>query len=392
MSAAAILALALCATQARVPERLAPLRDHSELTKSVFARADELRLQILVGEVARKDGQPALVRHAFRADAEYFYPAGAMGLLAAIGALQTLEELRATSPELSRATPLRFHPLFEGEGIESQDVTNRDGGAITLEHEVRKLFLASDDAAFNRVYEFAGVDALDRCFDERGYRTVRIFHRLSTPRAETEELRTPRVDLVLGEKVVTLPERTAKKRAGSKAKGLLVGTAQRLDGQLVPKPFDFARKNAVSLVELQDVLVTLARPELDVGRKPFALSDASREWLLDVARELPSQSRNPRFSRTEVPDDSSKWVAAGVWERVGRDRVRVASKSGRAYGFSIDSAYVEDRVGERAFFVTVALFTNADGVVNDGAYEYDTVATPFLADVGEALAKLLLAP
>lgn len=392
MNVLGALVLALLATQAKVPERLAPLRDHSALSKDVFARAEELRLQILVSEVVVKDGKPALERHAFRADAEYFYPAGALGLLASIGALQTFDELRAKTPELSRTTPLRFHPLFEGESVASEDVTNRDGGAITLEHEVRKLFLANDDAAFNRVYELAGVDALDRCFDERGFRTVRIFHRLSTPRAEAEELRTPRVDFVLGERVVTLPERTASKRAGSKAKGLLVGASQRLDGELVRKPFDFARKNAVSLLELQDVLVMLARPEIDVARKPFALSDASRTWLLDVARELPSGSRNPRLPRAEFPDTSCKWLLAGLEKTVARDRLRVASKMGRAYGFSVENAYVEDRVGERAFFVTVAIHTNADGVINDGAYEYDTVATPFLADLGEALAKLLLAP
>lgn len=392
VSALAILLFALLPAQAKVPERLAALRDHSALTRDVFARAEELRLQVLVGEVVVKDGKPALERHGFRVDAEYFYPAGALGLLASIGALQMLEGLREKEPELARTTPLRFHPSFEGESVESSDVTNRDGGVITLEHEIRKLFLAGDDAAFNRVYEFAGADALAACFDDRGYRTVRIFHRLSTARTEALELRTPRVDLVLGERVVTLPERTAKKRAGSKAKGLLVGKSHKLDGALVKKPFDFASKNAVSLLELQDVLVALARPEIDVGRKPLALSDASRAWLVDVACELPSASRNPRYARTEVPDDSAKWIAAGVWKHAGRDRVRVANKVGRASGFSVENAYVEDRGGGRGFFVTVALYTNADGVVHDGAYEYDSIATPFLVDVGEALARLYLLP
>lgn len=386
------LVVALLATQAKVPERLAPLRDHSPLTKDVFARAEELRLQILVSEVVAKDGKPALERHAFRADAEYFYPASAIKLFGAIAALEKLQELRGSKPDLARTTPLRFHLLFDGDVLEDRDVTNQDGGAITLEHEIRKLFLVSDNAAFNRLYEFVGVDELAQRFEERGYRTVRIFHRLSTPRSEAENLRTPRVDLVIGQELVTIPERTAQKRAGSKAKGLAIGKGHLLDGKLVQKPLDFARKNAVTLVELQDALVMIARPEIDVGRKPFELSDDARTWLLGVAREFPAASRNPRYPRSEYPDTWGKYLLEGLTRVVPQDRLRIANKVGRAYGFSIENAYVEDRVGARAFFVTAAIYTNADGVLNDGAYEYDTIATPFLADLGEALGRLLLAP
>lgn len=33
------------------------------------------------------------------------------------------------------------------------------------------------------------------------------------------------------------------------------------------------------------------------------------------------------------------------------------------------------------------LYTNADGVLNDDEYEYETVADPFLADLGEVVAR-----
>jgi hypothetical protein len=37
--------------------------------------------------------------------------------------------------------------------------------------------------------------------------------------------------------------------------------------------------------------------------------------------------------------------------------------------------------------VTVTIYTNADGILNDDQYEYATVAEPFLADLGEWVAR-----
>ena len=61
---------------------------------------------------------------------------------------------------------------------------------------------------------------------------------------------------------------------------------------------------------------------------------------------------------------------------------------------SIDSrrssvAWVVDREAGRSFFLAAALYTNADGILNDDQYEYETVALPFLAALGEAVAKTL---
>ena len=37
--------------------------------------------------------------------------------------------------------------------------------------------------------------------------------------------------------------------------------------------------------------------------------------------------------------------------------------------------------------VLAVLYTNADGVLNDDHYDYDTVALPFLADLAEVIAR-----
>ena len=76
---------------------------------------------------------------------------------------------------------------------------------------------------------------------------------------------------------------------------------------------------------------------------------------------------------------------------IPRERLRVANKIGQAYGFTTENARVTDTVSGRAFFLAATLYTNEDGVLNDDLYEYETVALPFMADLGEAAARRLLA-
>jgi hypothetical protein len=75
----------------------------------------------------------------------------------------------------------------------------------------------------------------------------------------------------------------------------------------------------------------------------------------------------------------------------------VANKLGRAYGFSVDNAYVDSREGEggekgaspRAFFLAATIETNANGVVNDDRYEYEPVADAFMEHVAETVARFV---
>ena len=72
---------------------------------------------------------------------------------------------------------------------------------------------------------------------------------------------------------------------------------------------------------------------------------------------------------------------------VPQEHLRVFDKIGRAYGFSIENAWIEDTRTGAGFFLAIVLYTNQDGVLNDDRYEYETVADPFLDAVGAAVAR-----
>lgn len=369
------------------------LETHPGLEK-VVAAAEKHRLQIVVGTIEPgEDGQrPVLRQRTFRAGAEYFYPASTVKLFAAVAALERLGELqRETGLEIDLDTPLVYHPLFEGETLEEADESNLDNGAITVRHDVRKLFLVSDNQAYNRLYELIGQDGLAASLARAGLPDARVVHRLSEARTAEENLRSPRIDFVAGDRVVfTLPERQAEPPSpGPLPARIEVGSAYLSGGEKIEGPMDFTPKNHVSLVDLQRGLCAVLRPDVDCGGAGYDLSSEDRAFLGEVMKELPRESSNPVYDPKDYPDDYVKFLLPGL-QRV-TNGVKVYNKVGLAYGFTTENAYVVDRAGglHRSFFLAATIYTNEDGVLNDDNYEYDEVAFPFLADLGEAVARWL---
>ncbi|MEM7583607.1 MAG: serine hydrolase [Acidobacteriota bacterium] len=366
----------------RADERLAP----------IVAEAKRFRLQVVLGRVeANADGRPRLVQDGFRLEAEYFYPASSIKLLAAVAAFEALPELAAeTGLEIDESTALTFHPLFDGEVLAAEDPSNLAGGKITVGHEMRKLFLVSDNEAFNRLYEWVGPDQLNRSMLRAGLSSTRIVHRLSEARTPAENRMTPRIGFRGQGFEHEIPARTVELDLPAMGVGgLSIGRGYLRAGKRVEEPFDFSQKNRMSLADLQRALARVVRPDVDSGGADFRLSDAHREQLIEAMGQYPRESANPRYRVTEYPDHWGKFLLPGLEKVLPKARLRIYNKIGQAYGFSVENAYVTDRATGRGFFLAAVIYTNRDGILNDDRYEYDEVAAPFFAALGEAVARSL---
>ena len=83
---------------------------------------------------------PRSERSGYRVDAEYFYPASAIKLCAAVAGLQTIGQLQIQAPESDLLdVPLEIAPLFPGDAAQTNDVSNLAGGHITVAQELREL-------------------------------------------------------------------------------------------------------------------------------------------------------------------------------------------------------------------------------------------------------------
>ena len=358
--------------------------------EAVLKDAAAHRLQVLLAEpFERADGSIALVHSQFGDPSRYFYPASSIKLCGAIAALLRLNEHnREHGTALGLQSKLVIEARFDGDQIIGADASNLVDGSLTVAHMLRKLFLVSDNQAYNHCLELVGQDGVNQAMWSAGFSSARLWHRLSEAHTLAENRQTRPV-LVGGVHFDGREAGIALRNDAFRDREL--GTGYISGGALVQKPMSFDDKNAILLRDLQDVLVEVVRPEIDTGKRGFPeLSLEQRAFVVNALGELPSESTNPRFDPKEVPDHACKFVLRGVRRVVPAAHLRVYDKIGRAYGFSTENAYVEDRRTGRGFFLAIVLYTNPDGVLNDDRYGYEELAEPFLDAVGEAIARVVL--
>ncbi|MEQ9453199.1 MAG: serine hydrolase [Phycisphaeraceae bacterium] len=352
------------------------------------------RIQILISEVVEHPDRPAtLNRYRYRVDDDYIYPASAIKVAAAVAALLEVQQIaEQTGLNITADTPLVLHPRKPDGVVRTRDDSNVANGTITLHHEIRKTLLVSSNEAYNRLYDFVGRDQLNQTMWDAGLTSFRLRHRLSDPGDETYHRFTPRTDIILDQRAHTVPQRTATLPLTDNFKNLDLRLGQahiNNTGERINTPFDFSDKNHVALEDLQDLIIMIARPEIDLGKPGFQLSDTHRALILDAMSIDPLDSPNPVYPRSRYqPGFADSPVLDGVARVVTRPAVMVIDKSGTAYGFKIENGYFFDRSTGTSFFLTATTYTNPNQTLNDDTYGYQA-ANAFMTDLGVAIAKKL---
>lgn len=386
-----LIATQCALAQPRLPRRLLAPTDTAGLGR-VLARPDFYHLQISLVRV-RRDAQGVAhlarpVRYRVR-PREYFYPASTVKLAAATLALEKLERLQAATPGLSADAPMRTDSAFGGQTRALRD-PSAASGRPSLGHYLRKMLLVSDNDAFNRLYEFVGPQELNEGLYRLGLHRARLVHRLSVGDGEpgwrhTNPIRffadTAETQLLLAQPAAywAAPMPPARVRPASMRIGQahLNGTGQRID-----QPLDLSQKNIFSLPDLQRLLQAVVLPEtVPSGQRPH-LTAASYTRLGDALSQLPPQSRSPHYDSLAYPSTYAKFLLGGGGVARLPPGVKVYNKIGQAYGFLIDNAYVVDAAHGVEFLLAAVLYVNADGVLNDDKYDYDTIGLPFLRELG----------
>jgi hypothetical protein len=339
----------------------------------------------------------------FRVDAEYVYPASTIKLGAAVTALQTLAELRAAASPADRASihahaPLRYGACFTDERDEDRDESNLDTQRITIAHDIRRIALVSDNPAHNRLYTFTGHRDINQRLWRLGLPSARINHRLARPDVPLDDnRRTGAVELLDtagGRVVAQIPSRTSDLQINNQGiAGLTLGSAHidPLTNARIDAPMDFTRRNRLGLRDLQRLLLLVVRPDL-LGLPGLpGVDEPDRLLLCDALWPTPGASSNPVYDAVAFPDHHVKWLLPGLLRVAPAADFATFNKVGRAFGFTIENAFVVHRSTRRAFVLTASIYTNDSGVLNADSYDYPRLADPFFADLGEAIARRLWA-
>ena len=154
--------------------------------------------------------------------------------------------------------------------------------------------------------------------------------------------------------------------------------------QLVNEPFDFSKKNRLSLQDLHNILRSVIFPKEVSAKQRFNLSKEDYDFLHKYMSMFPRESKYPPYDSTYV-DAYSKFLLWGEGKETQRGNIRIFHKSGDAYGFMIDATYVVDFTNNIEFMVSAEIYCNSDGIFNDDKYDYQTVGYPFFKYLGQVI-------
>ena len=358
------------------------MKSAPEKFKEILENKDKFETQIIYTQINRDSNNvPSFQSFYYNFDHDrYFYPASTVKMPAAFLALEKLNELGVSG--LDKHTEMLIDSAFSGQTPVSEDTTSATGMA-TIAHYIKKIFLVSDNDAFNRLYEFLGQEAINRKLHQKGYADTRVIHRLSIALSEEENRRTNPVTFQKqGEVIYKQPLVHHEGALPLKGK-VLKGKGHLKDEKMVNAPMDFGPKNHIPLDELQMMLRAVLFPQSVDENQRFNLTSEDYRFLYQYMSQLPSETTFPAYDTATYYDAYSKFLMFGEEKGPIPKHIRIFNKIGLAYGYMIDNAYIVDVKNKTEFMLSAVIHANANEIYNDGDYEYEKVALPFMQNLGQ---------
>jgi len=368
---------------AKLVEQL--LRSRPDLFGEILKNVKKYEVQILYTQIDRdQNNQPAFRSHSYRVNSkEYFYPASTVKLPAAVLALEKLNTLGIQS--LNKHTSLRIDSAYSGQTTVTHD-SSSENRLPAIAHYIKKIFLASDNDAYNRLYEFLGQRALNEALWQKGFKDVKIMHRLSIARSAEQNRYTGSFTFYDGDKIIYQQPLGFNPLAfKNKLKTTLRGKGYIENDALINEPKDFSQKNFISLDNLQGVLKAVLFPETVKPKQRFFLTEGDHPFLHKYMSMLPRESAYPEYDTTEHYDSHDKFFMFGDSKQRIPSNFRIFNKIGQAFGYLIDNAYMVDFENKIEFLLAAVIYVNDDQIFNDDKYEYETIGIPFLANLGRVV-------
>jgi hypothetical protein len=352
-----------------------------EIRFDEFLKDKEHRIQIIYTQIDRNaKNEPVLTDYTFNNDPQlYFYPASTVKMPVAFLALQKLNELKVAG--LDRNTTMINEAAYSGQTAVYNDPHSEDGRP-TIANYIKKIFLVSDNDAYNRLYEFLGQEYINRTLHKMGYDSVQIVHRLEVALSDDENRATNPIRFYDTSGKTIYQQALLRSNLVYQPRQTFLGKGYYSRGKLINQPFDFSKKNRVVLSDLHSILKSVLFPEAVPAEKRFNLTDDDYSFLYKYMSMMPRESLFPQYD-TAYPDAYVKFLGFGARGSIP-PAYRIFNKVGDAYGFLTDVAYIVDFERNIEFMLSATIHCNSDGIYNDDHYDYETKGFPFMKALGEA--------
>ncbi|HEV7620515.1 MAG TPA: serine hydrolase, partial [Flavisolibacter sp.] len=207
-----------------------------------LVKSKKYHIKIIYTQINRKaNNEVVFTDYYFNADTvQYFYPASTVKLPTSILTLQKLNELKIAG--LDKNTTMITGMAYSGQSSFYNDPDTEDGRP-TIGNYIKKIFLASDNDAFNRLYEFLGQEYINNTLHTLGFKSPEIIHRLNISLTEDENRHTNPVTFYNADGSIIYYKPLAESKLIYSIRKNLLGKAYFKGNVLVHQPFDFSKKN-----------------------------------------------------------------------------------------------------------------------------------------------------
>lgn len=368
----------------------AVFNNSSQQFQNILEEKDKYELQILFAKI--DSNQQGLFQNTkgFNVNSDhYFYPASTVKMPVAFLALEKINELQESGIAINKFTTLRIDSNRTAQSPVISDSTSINQNAF-IAHYINKLFAVSDNDAYNRLYEFLGRDYINEKLKQKKiFTNSRIVTRVGVSGFDYKENGyTNSFSFLEGDSIIYQQEEQISNQDfllplenSIKGKGYYDDST----GNVVMKPFDMSKKNFINLSDMQTSMIRLFYPKLFDEEERFKLSNEDLKFLKTAMSKLPKEYDYPTFDSLEYYDSYVKFFMFGDSKDPIPEHIKIYNKVGYAYGTLTDCAYIVDKQNGLEFFLASTLLVNENQIFNDGAYEYDSIGIPFLAELGRLI-------
>ena len=360
------------------------LQQNSSFFEPYLRDKEKYKIQIIYTQIDRKaNNKPVFTDYFFNVDpSAYFYPASTVKMPVALLALEEIKKLKASG--VTRTSSMITEAAYSGQTPVYNDPGTPDG-VPTVESYVKKIFLASDNDAFNRLYEMVGQEQINKRLREMGYKDDCIIHRLSIALSPDENRHTNPVKFYDDTATLLYDQPMRFNTNPHPERKDFLGQGYYSGGALINQPMDFSYKNKLTLPSLHMILRSILFPAEVKKEQRFNVDEDDLRLVWKYMSTYPNESGFPEYSTPAYHDAYCKFIYWGSERGELPKNLRIFNKVGDAYGFLTDAAYVVDFDKKIEFMVTATIYCNSDGILNDDHYDYEAVGFPFLRQLGRTL-------
>ena len=367
-----------------------PLLDSLLRTSPFLVRIAEnpkYELQIIYTQINRDaQNRPTFIPHTYHLNSrQYFNPASLVKLPVAALALEKLNKL--CNPRITRRTIMATGTAYRCQTPVPFATPADSDQTATVGNYIKHMLLVSDNLAYNRLYELIGQRPLNERLALLGYPNARITRRFApcdtaaNRRTNPISFHTPQGD--------TLHKEPAKVNSCPYASPLgpvFKGRAHQVGGRIIPEPYDFTTANHLPLATITALLQSILFPESVPASQRLALAPTDYAFLRRYLHAAPHESGFHPYAPARYFDAYKKYLYYGRKpDLLRQSSLRIYNVVGMSHGYLSDVAYFADSLHQSEYFLSAVLYVNRDGIINDGAYEYDTIGLPFLAQCGQLI-------